>query len=708
MDHKKGKSARKIIVFGWVAVFLLGCVFSDEILWNHLHIFEDSVENDIDYEDLSPLRSPLSSGYAYLNPQIIWNESQLADVASAGDGESWETAFIIENWRIEQNITDFGLAIKNITQYVIIRNVYFSNLYSGYESSSLLIENVENLRVVDCNFRAYTRKNSPQGIRIESSKAITIQDVDIYDYDIGISLNNSFNCLINGSGFRNQKWMQLDLNDCRNISIENNRMACLNNEDSRIIYAINSRNISEFDIIGNDIDLLNQGIFLWESENISFLANQLPNTMLYEVCNLEIIGNEISKGLHINSARNVSIMQNTFQEENFQEGYTGITGLNMYQFIIEQNTFRDIKGAVFHFRYFSVAPYTTNEFWLETPTNTTEVIKGNTVFMAGSGLWRNLPPNIKTTRNLIIPHIGFLIVGIVLLYCLLSLLYGFFINKKKGVHIRRLAQQLQQQTQQQTQKQTQQDSLPHMNNFSLLVQTETMKFKQTSTLVLTLCGIYASLIYSEIYLNGFSAGSFLHFFLGSYYNTDYQLRTLLDTLFFIFAGIWLCYFTYQKFHKINRTPKILPSKRYIITRNEKIVGAGVAGTLIMLIITTICLVYCVNLISIALLIGILSGAFFILNVVLKLARKTESLWFELPLLGFIFIAGYSLIIASIDPSLISMSPLPEEYSTKNLLVWGFIIVGCIAELRLYLNVYDDKMKQGDIKVDESARETKNL
>lgn len=54
-----------------------------------------------------------------IDPEIIANESQLMALATSGDGLSWETAYIIEKIKIEQNFTTYGLVITNISRYVI-------------------------------------------------------------------------------------------------------------------------------------------------------------------------------------------------------------------------------------------------------------------------------------------------------------------------------------------------------------------------------------------------------------------------------------------------------------------------------------------------------------------------------------------------------------------------------------------------------------
>ncbi|MHA2001686.1 MAG: hypothetical protein ACTSVU_06325, partial [Promethearchaeota archaeon] len=442
-------------------------------------------------------------------------------------------------------------------------------------------------------------------------------------------------------------------------------------------------NISDCEIIGNTIELKNQVLFFWETENISFYDNYLPNTDFYEVCNLKFINNEVYRGLRVCSARNVSIAQNVFQE-----GEYGISGDNAYNFTIEQNTFREINGEIFHFQYYSVAPYTHDKFWLTIPTNTTELIQKNTIFVSGPGLWRNLPLNIITSGNIIIPHLGFLILLIVSLYCLLTILYGFLINRRKVDFIQKLKFQLA----------SQEKSYPTESNFQLLTKMEKSKFLQISILIFTLWGVYTSFVYSEIYFTGDSVSSFIYLFTKTNYQVNLTLMTLLSNIEFIVFGLLLCYFAYLKFHKINKAPKVLPPIQQSFTKKEKVLTvvaiAGLLTSLITLIIYTVVVIYNGNYPSIALIIGILSVTIFMINLVLKIARKTHYLAIELLLLGILFIVGYILIVNSIDPSNISMKPPREFYSTGKLLTWGFIIMGCIAELRAYISVDDFKMLQG--------------
>ncbi len=277
-----------------------------------------------------------------------------------------------------------------------------------------------------------------------------------------------------------------------------------------------------------------------------------------------------------------------------------------------------------------------------------------------------------------------MILWVVELYCLLSLLYGFFINRNKLTFIGQLSQHLQKQD----------HSLPPGNNFELLAQTEKSQFQQTSIAVLTLCGIFARFVYSEIYYTGEAAAKFIQLFTGHNYHSDFALMTVLTTVEFLFFGMLLCYFTYRKFHKINQTPKILPPISHKLARKEKVFGVSAAGIIILLLLLTITFIFRGNYPGIALIIGILGIGAFVLNLGIKIRHKTQYLFVELLLVGVIFIVGYIAIVNSIDPSIISMGPPSEVYATGNLLSWGFIIVGCIAEIRLYLIIDDTKITQG--------------
>ncbi|MHA1888496.1 MAG: NosD domain-containing protein [Promethearchaeota archaeon] len=683
MKYRNSRFTQQILALGFLTLFFMGLVFNDGTITSS--------------EKLTPKEStPLSLERSQIQAQIIFNETQLADFASSGDGKSWETAYIIENLEIEQNITDYGIFMANISQYVIFRNIYFHNHYPGDDSSSLLLENVEHLRIENCIFRSYTMKIS-WGIKIESCNSINLQEVNIYDYFYGVSLNNSFNFLINGSYLSNQIYSQLSFKNSQNISILNNRMSYRNEfEDHGDNLAISSWNISDCEIMGNTIELKNQDIFFWETENVSFYNNYLPNTAFYEVCNLKFNGNEVYNGLRVDSARNVSIAQNIFRE-----GEYGISGDNAYNFTIEQNTFREINGEIFHFRYYSVAPYTHDKFWLTIPTNTTELIQKNTIFVAGPGLWRNLPSNIITKGNIIIPHLGFLILLIVSLYCLLTILYGFWINRRKVKFIQKLNFKLS----------SQENLYPNESNFQLLTKMEKSKFLQVSILIFTLWGIYASFVYSEIYFMGDLVSSFIYLFTKTNYQSNLSLMTLLSNVEFTIFGFLLCYFTYLKFHKINKVPKVLPPFQQSFTKKERVLTvvaiAGLIIFLISLIIYTMVVIYNGNYPGVALIIGILSVTIFMINLVLKIARKTHYLAIELLLLGIIFIVGYILIVNSIDSSIISMKPPQEVYSTGKLLTWGFIIMGCIAELRAYIGVDDFKMEQGGKNFDGTEKGNQN-
>lgn len=683
MEHRKFTTSWKYIVgicLISLVIFSSISVSSDQ---RHPQITPTTNSQVDSLSKSTPLRNVMpSSSNNLLEPHIFSNNSQIAAFVTEGDGLSWDSAYIIEDYTIEQNSSLFGLAFLNTSAYVIVRNVNFYNRYPGVGSASLLVDRVENLRIEDCNFRAYSRiPNS--GIFMNMSTNIFMEELSFYDYEYGLKIEASSNCQVNNSDFFDQRYAQIKLKDCYDIKIHNSSFRFLHYQEySSSVQAIDAWNVSNFEVKTNSFDIKNQYLFIWQSENITIDNNELPNIAFYEVKNLYFANNVISKGLEINSVRNSTISENTFQDGDF-----AIEGNNCYNFIIEQNRFQAIAGEIFHFRYYSVAPYTQDPYWLEIPTNTIELITGNIIIVRGPGLWRNLPSTIQVSANYVIPQFGYFILAVVTLFCFVSIFRGYFIYRKKEKSILHLINQFENQTQLSSMK----------SNLDLLNRIERMKYTQTIITILLLCGIYGGFLYSELYSVGNYTARILYIFTKTNYEADLSLMSVLIHTIALFIGLLLCYFTLTSFQKRNRNPKILPPVSYKLSRKEMLLLFGLA----ILVLTTLLLsIYCIyigNYPAIALNTGIIAIGAFSLNLILKVTHRAQILWIELIFLGITLILGYIFILRSIDLSLVSRNPPQEVFATYPLLFWSLGITGAIAALRnLFTNEEKDFTQGGKI------------
>ena len=85
---------------------------------------------------------------------------------SGTDGQSWNTAHIIENYEIDGDKWFVSLKIKNTDRFLIIRNCTFWNALAG-----LQLENCTNVRVSNCVVR-----DNQKGIALINSHHNFISD----------------------------------------------------------------------------------------------------------------------------------------------------------------------------------------------------------------------------------------------------------------------------------------------------------------------------------------------------------------------------------------------------------------------------------------------------------------------------------------------------------------------------------------------------
>ena len=74
-----------------------------------------NIQND-DFQPITMVNTPHSSNGGD-SPITISNDSDLAMMSSSGDGNSWETAYMIENLNIYTDNVSVALLIGNTTKY---------------------------------------------------------------------------------------------------------------------------------------------------------------------------------------------------------------------------------------------------------------------------------------------------------------------------------------------------------------------------------------------------------------------------------------------------------------------------------------------------------------------------------------------------------------------------------------------------------------
>ena len=268
---------------------------------------------------LAPNRVSFPS-YETYSPIAIINDTDFHDVASA---ESWDgtgeegSPYIIEGY----NITTDSDCINfiNVSLYFEIRDCYLdsTNPYNGY---GVYFQNVSHGLVVDT---FVTNKGS--GIWLTESSHNTIQNCTVFKCQSdGIDITNSPHNLVDES----------TVGDCGSgIAVATSDFTSIMRSD---IYggwggirAAQSKNCTfEANTIhNNDVGISESGIYLWDTDNSSIVANEIfentRNGIYGESCQHNYIFenhiyNNSDHGIDIIFSENITILQNNIHDNGWR------------------------------------------------------------------------------------------------------------------------------------------------------------------------------------------------------------------------------------------------------------------------------------------------------------------------------------------------------------------------------------------------------
>lgn len=293
MSKNKGSNQR-MILFGLMTLILLSVIIIERLEENQAKIIKSEPQTSIFLDD-----------FIY-EPLLINGNAELEALNLSGDGESWNTSYIIEDLKIINNISNFGIQLNNTTKYVIIKNcrIILTNPYIYNSSYAILINNSAHIMVESCTFNeetpsysnsifilnsqdVYIKNNHMlhfvESIRIASSSNCTIEE-NYFDYIIhtGMKVENSEHITILNNNFEG-RWKYgmypggtgIYFLNSNSITISNNLLQFL--EDGIDLINISKVIISENDLKGN----IRSGISGYEVQECELYKNILQGSRIY-------------------------------------------------------------------------------------------------------------------------------------------------------------------------------------------------------------------------------------------------------------------------------------------------------------------------------------------------------------------------------------------------------------------------------------------
>lgn len=619
-------------------------------------VFKENVDSELNTNfENKPFSSEINlnlSDLTEISPQLISNETQLATLASFGDGLSWETAYVVENLHVKQESTDYGFFLVNLTSYTIIRSVFFANSYNSSFACSIFIENSENIMIENCTLQ-YSGSSRTYGIKVEKSNQISIQNCEIVDFWVGIDLEYANNSSIDRNTFTNQKYSHIEISNCDYLKCFDNIFFCsYDNVPDMVssVYFFDFRTSKNCEFRGNEVTGEIQHSTFWLMNNVTLSANKLGHVRLRATNNTYIFDNEIrsdstifNDALIIDLAYNTTIRQNLIHNSNY-----GILVRNCYNFWIENNIFQNFSKNIFEFDYF---PQNVFYFALN---QTTEVIHNNTIHVAGQGLFNYLPSNVIFLENRIIPKPGYLFPIIFSLICFPVILITYFKNRKKVKSIQQLIITLNQSKQGELlERGPKEKNVEHFKDVSLLLEN------------------YSNLENSE---RCRSHENLLGMVIGFSFCLNYIFSIIFFkgiTFFLVIVCVLVFLALIYNLYKVNQSPKVMASKKN--TLEKKDLGIILFAVLILnalevgIIFSMITGIYPIM----VLIFGLICIGGFLVNLVLKTQNKLHRLSVELLIIGIIFLVGYFLTNSSMGMS----STTKNMSKMTNLIYVGIILVG---------------------------------
>ena len=666
MSHEVKNPFRQIGLFCLLSIILISTLSG---------LATSFAENSMEDKDRGSNYVPMFQSFDWnnlspLSPQTFTSIDDLQNYTSpeSGDGTSWASPLILENYLVEQNASIAGLNFTYFSDYLIIKNCAFRNLYPGYrqESYSILLNNSQNIKIMSCYFNGFSGSDSI-AIHLEFSSNINITNNHITTYYYGIVALDSKDFYISQNEMWNQKYEHIQFRNVQLLILDSNRLVYTFISSYDGAPAINGWNVSQCDILNNEIIPEKNGIELYSSQDISFVHNNLPRLKFYITNNINLKQNDIDGGISFIYGSNSTIFDNMIRNSG-----NGINFRNFYHFLIEGNSFHFISEYIFDINYFEEEDdHGYEPIWFDIPNFHEEIIKNNTFFLFGRGIFKENLSNIQFQGNFIFFPLGYY------LFLVLSLISGIMfikfliIQRKKKQKLKFLNLNLQK-----NQDHTIGDGeIPGAKALTLMQKHESNITQIVSFQFLILFGLFFSFVYSELFYNGQFVRTVLGLFLNSEYYSDVPLRHFLVNLEILIIGLVLTSFLYRKLRKLQQTPPILQdSPMNLHTKEKQVIWVGMGGLLVIEILMLL-FVYFGSYEAILLILGMIFTLLFLWNLILKIYKKDQKIWFVIGILGIGLLTAYFIIRGLIDPNIVRSSHPDEVEFTRKFLFWSFLILG---------------------------------
>ncbi len=297
-------------------------------------MYESFYENPklISKESRNLVNDGVTSNALYQLESISLNGNSQIDgyfstLGIGGDGLTFETAYVLENWIISAEDT-INIEIQNADRYVIIQNCILK-----YGDPAIYIDNCENIIITGNSIE----DSETSGIEIIGYCAnLTISENTFENCNDGIRIEDHSNSIIiaNNDILHNRQYGIYIYDSCVNINITENTISSSEIEDSAYgIYLY-----SHCDNI-NILDNLISGSELYDSSTGIYLDQYCDNNTIAN----NVISNQKLYGINLNSYNvDTIITQNTISDGSFDSTYLGIRvsysdGTNLTENNVEGN-----------------------------------------------------------------------------------------------------------------------------------------------------------------------------------------------------------------------------------------------------------------------------------------------------------------------------------------------------------------------------------
>ncbi|MFX1500765.1 MAG: right-handed parallel beta-helix repeat-containing protein [Promethearchaeota archaeon] len=262
----------------FVLLIILSVSFIGAFQWN---VSNDPYLGEQSGNELDTLRSSVPHA-----PILINNNTDLENqFGSTGDGLSWETAYIIEDYEISlSGDQEYCIYVRNINKYLIIQNCTLTGV-DDY-CYGIHLKNCTKVMIFDNNIKDHEHS----GIRLQGSRNNTILQNTIFNNGAGIYVQSSRNNTISlNNASNNYAGIYVTANSYNNTIIEN---TCNYNSQWGIILFDHPHHNK---ILENNIEHNNLGIYIHNNiYNNTIMKNKIKYNTLEGISgDVDIYDNEI-------------------------------------------------------------------------------------------------------------------------------------------------------------------------------------------------------------------------------------------------------------------------------------------------------------------------------------------------------------------------------------------------------------------------------